>query len=1317
MSISLDQLKKLLDDGDITQKGFMSLMNMVSTNVVTTPKTKPEKKEKKKNNKAKKETKQEAIKTAKKKATKDKKDKKQAKVEKKKAEKKEKKEEKAGKKKVFHVSYVFDMEVTMRDVYGKMRTFDKEVVGSFTVESKKDIESMLEMHQGREEETYLYSGGEVSVVDSDYNVTEISGKVDRMDEKMHMMTNGDQILEGRCVYDALLTLYKKKKKLPRLNDEQLYKIFHSIDEDEEIDIDERQYMKGVSTRQVLEFCKRFRIKMYSFNYDRTLTCRWVPADDGIKENTKLDPLMFTVVNSHMELITDKAQRFSIGNTYKHQTNIYTPVKSGTEKERLSLARDKVVVINEGDKYDVTKLIEMKDTDIVFTGLDHLQKVFVEVLKADKDFGGKVDTKGFQYAKRNMVQFKHTGGNRYYANRDYHKVKAYCEKFEIPFKYQSLIALTMQMAQKHLPNMKKSSFNQHVNDVFESKHMSKVAFDDVYSLPKNWTKVKAFDINKAYMDFIANNKNPFPVYSIFDRVAPYEDEESEFFDRKKPLRTGMYYVESKNYFPLRGNSWVSREMVEECWNLGIEIDIKYQLLSSNELPADYFKEFVFYLKEQCPEDYKFMVVSYIGCLNRKAKTVVSSAVTTSLDQASESYFANPDHVFVDNIGLDDYIVYNVRTEYTRTFADNSCPIYNQIIDRCSMALYKLRTLMGGTLLKLKTDCVFVRAGKTPPCSEEVGGYHQEKIKRKKHFNRVRYSRARTEQYTYVERQWNKVDEMDRKLTDAYMVRYDDLGKHNENKRIKAYNLGKKKKDRKPLHRVTMHMTYAVNKILNSGESYAVLAEAGCGKSGLVKQLVAEMKRRNVPTKKDPTKLRPMKYHLAAPTHCAANIINGTTLHNLFNVTTEEEDNYTFGKKRMSSYLSTLDYIIIDELSMVTSKMYQLLTEVCKVTKTKVIMVGDFRQLPAIEKNAPDVKNSIMLRELADYNLLELHINLRSDGRLRHVTDDVQQGTEDVSQLGNEPQLVSVCWTNRKRIAVNKETMERLVKENDKLKQSERKPYVTIPKLKKDIGNKMDKDKSKKIPKMEKDLDSSKEKNGRKLNQTQVITAFVGTPMISRVTDKKVLGIHNNERFTVGDFTESHVTMVNESMVVNDEGENVLEKKSVEVPIKECQRYFLTSYCTSIHKSQGMTIDEPYAIYQYHMFDKHMKYTALTRAKNFEDINIIKEKYVMYNDEETNFKDKIVGHCKEDKRKRRKCNVTVSWVKEQLKKQDRKCHFCRGVVKTVGYRSKDKSQFSIDRLDNSIGHIKSNCVISCYECQLRGMTRDINTTKLCTVSFDL
>lgn len=53
-------------------------------------------------------------------------------------------------------------------------------------------------------------------------------------------------------------------------------------------------------------------------------------------------------------------------------------------------------------------------------------------------------------------------------------------------------------------------------------------------------------------------------------------------------------------------------------------------------------------------------------------------------------------------------------------------------------------------------------------------------------------------------------------------------------------------------------------------------------------------------------------------------------------------------------------------------------------------------------------------------------------------------------------------------------------------------------------------------------------------------------------------------------------------------------------------------------------------------------------------------------------------------------------EQLVFESKNCHYCKIEMQFIEYQD---DMCTIERLDNSIGHIKSNCVLACRECNFR------------------
>jgi ATP-dependent exoDNAse (exonuclease V) alpha subunit len=148
---------------------------------------------------------------------------------------------------------------------------------------------------------------------------------------------------------------------------------------------------------------------------------------------------------------------------------------------------------------------------------------------------------------------------------------------------------------------------------------------------------------------------------------------------------------------------------------------------------------------------------------------------------------------------------------------------------------------------------------------------------------------------------------------------------------------------------------------------------------------------------------------------------------------------------------------------------------------------------------------------------------------------------------------IAFTNKKRMEINKIMMDQTIK-NKKVKALELKALDYDP-------------------------------------NSQDVRICTGMPVIAR-KNTKLLHIYNNETFTI-----KTIRIKENEITVEDEGrENT-------VPINEFTKIFNIAFCITVHRSQGMTIDEPYSIHEFNQFDERLKYVALSRSTDINLINII------------------------------------------------------------------------------------------------------------------
>ncbi len=248
---------------------------------------------------------------------------------------------------------------------------------------------------------------------------------------------------------------------------------------------------------------------------------------------------------------------------------------------------------------------------------------------------------------------------------------------------------------------------------------------------------------------------------------------------------------------------------------------------------------------------------------------------------------------------------------------------------------------------------------------------------------------------------------------------------------------------------------------------------------------------------------------------------------------------------------IDYIFVDEISMVHEIYYKFLLIIKQLLpKVKFIICGDFKQLPPVCDRVEhcDYKNSHILYELSDHNRLTLSTGRRANDELFNICMNVDKVNK--SDFGNKSKEINLCYTNKKRIEINKKMMDKL---------------------------------SKKYGKGYKLLKNSKNPN------SQDVELFEGMPIISMKTDVKI-GIVNNEIFTIKSIYKDKIEITDGS-------------KTIETDIDKFQYLFYVAYAITIHKSQGSTFNFKYSIHEWEKLDDTLKYVALSRSTKKNLTNII------------------------------------------------------------------------------------------------------------------
>jgi ATP-dependent exoDNAse (exonuclease V) alpha subunit len=257
---------------------------------------------------------------------------------------------------------------------------------------------------------------------------------------------------------------------------------------------------------------------------------------------------------------------------------------------------------------------------------------------------------------------------------------------------------------------------------------------------------------------------------------------------------------------------------------------------------------------------------------------------------------------------------------------------------------------------------------------------------------------------------------------------------------------------------------------------------------------------------------------------------------------------------------LDYIFIDEVSMLAEVFYKFLMMIKKIkSNIKFIISGDYNQLKPVNdriSHRTDYSNAPCLFELADYNKIQLTKCRRADDTLYNLIkfDNIPNVKPSDFKVTNEyTNNINLCFTNNKRKEINHIKM--------------------------------------------KELYNKYSRHGLKLaalsydERSQAVTLNKGVPIICKVNNEE-MGFINNQRFKIkklGVFTIS---------IEDDKG----NKK--EINHNDFQKYFLVSFASTIHSCQGMSIGEPYTIHEWDRMDQRLLYVSLSRSRSLEYIHIMK-----------------------------------------------------------------------------------------------------------------
>lgn len=873
--------------------------------------------------------------------------------------------------------------------------------------------------------------------------------------------------------------------------------------------------KGYNTNDIIRFCAHYRIRMYAL--DLTLNA-FYSNKSSVERNHNLNSLFYVSTNNHMYLINDKQQKEAITKT--NASNI--KMKHCEKKSaKLSKTKAKKEILEEDQKYVITdhiptkaEMAEYKDKTVF---INHEQNIvhdfFYEEIRK-----GRIHDSSISICSHSgsITSFGYCGDNQkcllVYNNDIYQlehiikKLNCSLKKSEKPYCIHSanLPYIGLEYFERNYGH-NLSQLSPSGYDMLE-RIPENTSFNEFWSKPKSTCDIHGYDICKQYTSVLYNECKSFPVFLSVDEVLPY--------DGHHPLANdGFYFVKSANYFPLKGDGVYCGEALNIYLEDGIITphDITYQYIPSEHLSGDHFKRFIddvydkFTYDDATSQREKYMTCkkvlnSFIGILRKTNSTKCKHYFTNNfqelcniyLDSKFQGVSINPIESNVNDDTEQTVVCYHAYNSKKYKLQYTNLPIHRKVYDMATLQIYQLTKKVGlKHCIGVWTDSVYFNGGERLPIT----------AKHETDFGCIKSVSVPLEQ---IEQNFKKKNprslEFVCDIPDWEPIVYkEDLD------------------------------------IFDTLKGCMVVGKGGTGKSYIIKRIIDMI----------------VNCRLCASTNAAAVNIGGETLHKLLGI---DPISNTYSYQTVKGlYDEGVRTIIIDEISMISHKIWGLLANIKQQFGFRFFGFGDWFQLPPVMEDElyERYKHSQLLRFIFDSNRIELTKIYRTDDPILYEQlDKVRNGKKlNPSLFGQKICDYALAWTNKV-----------VAKHN----------YIVNQKYK--------------------TADSLVLKKG---NCEMYI--YDGLPVISTVNKQLYV---NNEWFKV-------VRIENNMIHIKSVRNNVIT-----IDIETFLKDFRIAYALTVHKAQGMTFDFEYTIYEYDRMTDRMLYTAVSRSKHSSLVHLNKDSSNLY-----------------------------------------------------------------------------------------------------------
>ena len=483
---------------------------------------------------------------------------------------------------------------------------------------------------------------------------------------------------------------------------------------------------------------------------------------------------------------------------------------------------------------------------------------------------------------------------------------------------------------------KSNFNSQASSVFNTfnrgqTHQGRCIENITAQMLINKKEV---DIIKCHRSIFLNPNNNWFQYTAIDTFEPITNDEYIGTD-------GFYYLETNDTTLFTGDGLYTNKMIDVANKFKIRYTLHAVIEPSFKKDKNIFKKptnDIMNLKDNNDEAIINLKKQIINCVAGVLGIITTSnqylKINTDIGQVANDIIElekdETKHIIIHK--EDDYYFYG--HESRSKLLSSHRPMYLQVIEQANIKLFELQQdiiKQGGTILFRYSDEIHYS------CEKEI-----------------------TETDAYIHKPTSK---------DINTYSIEEPIKYPIHLIKTAIKRGAIQWKQQPENDSGSYNNIIKKLIKNGG---VVQGAGGTGKSYILKKLKEELTKQN------------KTYQVSAYTNIASRLIDGDTLHKYFGMkpqTNEIEHNKI-------KNMNIPDYFIVDEMSMINTLFYNIMNEIkTHHPNTKIILMGDFHQIPPVNEEHLNFKDSYIIKDLTGGSIWKLTKNYRANDELPDFLQEI------------------------------------------------------------------------------------------------------------------------------------------------------------------------------------------------------------------------------------------------------------------------------------------------------------------------------------------